>query len=271
MIYRSPNNPNSHLTAKVRSGASFPTKFLVRTGLIRGKVLDFGCGLGADVKYLKKKKFDVEGYDPHYYPNYPFDKKYDTIICNYVLNVLLPEEQAHVLMAISELLASDGRTYYCVRRDLKRAGFRYNPRHNCTTYQCNVKLPFRSIYRTEHCEIYEYRPFTKKFTQHSEKSCDLCQPNPEWKLFNELVTAYSIKMASNPPNICIRVIPKRHVSSIFELSDKEQMACYLMVQRISYIAQQRWGANYAAIYNVNYFASSSPSKHAHIDLKFGFQ
>lgn len=31
------------------------------------------------------------------------------ILCLYVLNVLLPEEQAHVLMAVSELLAPTGR------------------------------------------------------------------------------------------------------------------------------------------------------------------
>jgi len=100
-------NLNFHLTAKERRSASQPTRTLFRKGYIKGRTLDYGCGFGEDVKYLKSKGIDVEGYDIHYKPKFP-NGKFDTIICNYVLNVLLPEQQTEVLMEISELLNSEG-------------------------------------------------------------------------------------------------------------------------------------------------------------------
>ena len=71
MIYRSPQNSNSHLTIKRRKYPSFPTKQLYLKRLIKGKVLDFGCGLGVDIGFLKSKGWDATGYDPHYMPEYP--------------------------------------------------------------------------------------------------------------------------------------------------------------------------------------------------------
>ena len=156
MIYRSKDNPNSHLTVKERNKPSLPVKALYERELIHGSVLDFGCGLGIDISFLQEKGFAVTGFDPHYKPNYP-KAKFDTIICNYVLNVLLPEEQSHVLMAISELLKPGGKAFFSVRRDIKRNGFLYNPKQKAKTYQCNVKLPYKSIFRTENCEIYQYQ------------------------------------------------------------------------------------------------------------------
>ena len=37
-----PDNPNAHLTAKEREGPSFPLKYLLRDGLVRGRALDVG-------------------------------------------------------------------------------------------------------------------------------------------------------------------------------------------------------------------------------------
>ncbi|WP_373515966.1 methyltransferase domain-containing protein [Persicitalea sp.] len=81
-------NPNTHLTAKERTTPSLPVRMLLDRKLIQGKVLDFGCGFGKDVNHLLVKGFDAKGYDPHYYPEYPAEK-FDTILCFYVLNVLL--------------------------------------------------------------------------------------------------------------------------------------------------------------------------------------
>ena len=108
MIVQSPKNPNSHLTVKDRKWPSYPTKHLLAQGLIQGRVLDFGCGLGTDVAFLRAKGIDITGYDPHYAPAYPTGR-FDTILCHYVLNVLLPEEQIQVLMAVAELLKPSGR------------------------------------------------------------------------------------------------------------------------------------------------------------------
>ncbi len=78
MIYKSNNNPNSHLTVKERVKPSLPAKVLLERKLINGSVLDFGCGHGTDISFLQKKGFSVTGFDPHYKPNYP-EVKFDTI------------------------------------------------------------------------------------------------------------------------------------------------------------------------------------------------
>ncbi|HMT36224.1 MAG TPA: methyltransferase domain-containing protein, partial [Chitinophagaceae bacterium] len=110
------NNPNnySHFTAKERDSLSFPAKIIRNNNLLNGDILDFGCGFGSDIEFLKLHGFTIEGYDPHYQPVYP-TKKYDTILCLYVLNVLLPEEQAEVIMNISSLLKPTGKAYFAVR------------------------------------------------------------------------------------------------------------------------------------------------------------
>ena len=97
------SNIFSHLTAKERETISFPARLLLDKKLLIGEVLDFGCGFGKDVELLKEKGINIVGYDKYYFPEYP-TKKYDTIICFYVLNVLLPEEQANLLMEVSRLL-----------------------------------------------------------------------------------------------------------------------------------------------------------------------
>jgi ATP adenylyltransferase len=75
--------------------------------------------------------------------------RFDTILCHYVLNVLLPEEQVYVLMAVSELLKPTDKAYFTVRQDIKQADFRTHIKHGQRVYQCNVVLPFKSIIRTE--------------------------------------------------------------------------------------------------------------------------
>ena len=87
-------------------------------------------------------KLEVYGYDYYYRPEYP-DGKFDTILCNYVLNVLEPYAQAEVMMNVTNLLASTGTAFFAVRRDLTEEGFRLHAIHRQYTYQCNVRLPFR--------------------------------------------------------------------------------------------------------------------------------
>jgi hypothetical protein len=57
-------------------------RFLNSLGLLRGKMLDYGCGRGFDAEY-----YGMDKYDPHYAPEFP-KIKFDTITCNYVLNVV---------------------------------------------------------------------------------------------------------------------------------------------------------------------------------------
>ena len=127
-------NPNSHLTAIERTSLSYPARLLINKNKMKGKILDFGCGIGKDVELLNSKGYDIKGYDPHYFPNYP-SEKFDTILCFYVLNVLLPEEQAEVLMNVSNLLKPNGKAYFAVRRDIQYEGFRVHKVHKKETYQ----------------------------------------------------------------------------------------------------------------------------------------
>lgn len=103
---------NGHKTAIARKRPSAPMLALSRKGLLVGKMLDYGCGRGFDAV-----AFGMDGYDPHYRPNLP-DRKYDTITCNFVLNVI-PDatEREFVISVIRSMLAPGGTAYVTVRTD----------------------------------------------------------------------------------------------------------------------------------------------------------
>jgi ATP adenylyltransferase len=226
--FKDPKNPLSHETVKVRERPSFPVKQLLKSGCIIGRVLDFGSGLGVDIEFLKTKNIDITAYDPHYVPEYP-QGKFDTILCNYVLNVLLPEEQAHVLMEIAALLQPNGKAYFAVRRDIKKSGFLFNK-----TYQCNVILPFKSWLTAEHCEIYEYQHYNQ-ILKNADNDCPFCASESDRTLLAETATAYAILDKYPVTNGHTLIIPKRHVANYFDLTTREQTACWLMV---NFVKQQ---------------------------------
>jgi len=217
--------------------------------------------LGIDTDFLQNKGVDITGYDPQYRPDYP-SEKYDTLICNYVLNVLLPEEQAHVLMAVSELLKSCGKAFYAVRRDIKKNGFRYNPKHKCKTYQCNVTLPYHSLLRTEHCEIYQYQHINQ-LPSPKTTFCLLCHPSPEQELITESATAFALANDSSSTKGDTIVIPKRHVDDYFDLTFKEQCACWLVVNRIKDLLQAKFQP---AGFKIELAPNSTIAEHTHIHV-----
>jgi diadenosine tetraphosphate (Ap4A) HIT family hydrolase len=229
-------NKFSHLTAIERVYLSFPAQLLWNQDLLKGQILDFGCGFGNDVKLLQAKGLDVTGYDPHYFPEYP-ENKFDTILCFYVLNVLFPEEQTNVLMDVSHLLKPGGKAYYAVRRDLKKEGFREHFIHKKPTYQCIVKLPFKSIFLDEYCEIYEYIHYN--FQRNSTERCPFCNPRKTLTLITESATAYSIFDGYPMSKGHALIIPKRHIANYFELPFKEQSACWFMVNKVQEILTQK--------------------------------
>jgi 2-polyprenyl-3-methyl-5-hydroxy-6-metoxy-1,4-benzoquinol methylase len=112
----------SHNTAISRGGPSAPLLALERMGLINGSVLDYGCGKGADEKYLLSKNISIDSYDPHWNPVSLEDKGYDTILCTYVLNVLDNDDGMSVISSIKEHLNPNGKAYLSVRRDVKTDG-----------------------------------------------------------------------------------------------------------------------------------------------------
>jgi len=120
---------NSHKTAITRKKPSLPMRNLDKKGLLQGKLLDFGCGKGFDANH-----FGMFGYDPNHAPKKP-KGKFDTITCNYVLNVVQDDEVQGVIEDVLKYLKKKGTAYVTVRRDLKKEGAT-----SIGTYQKNVTI-----------------------------------------------------------------------------------------------------------------------------------
>lgn len=257
-------NLYSHFTAKERKYLSFPAKFLFGKKYLVGDVLDFGCGFGKDVELLKKKGINIVGYDSHYFPKYPA-KKFDTIICFYVLNVLMRGEQANVLMEVSQLLKPTGKAFFAVRRDLRYEGFRIHKVHHKPTYQCNVKLGYKSIFKNENCEIYEYKHYNQ-LSRKEPADCPFCNPDSNRELILESATAFAIYDKYPVNNGHVLIIPKKHCLDYFELGFKEQSACWFMLNKAKEIISKKFNPDGFNIgVNVNIDAGQTVP-HVHIHL-----
>jgi diadenosine tetraphosphate (Ap4A) HIT family hydrolase len=254
---------NCHLTAKERDKLSFPANWLLRNKLLNGRILDFGCGFGSDVKYLKEIGNSIIGYDPYYLNKYPTEK-FDTIFCIYVLNVLEQRYQAEVLMQVSELLKEGGKAFFAVRRDLKTEGFRIHKIYKKTTYQCNVLLPFKSIFLNEFCEIYEYQHFTS--LERNANACIFCKPTSKLKFITESATVYAVYDGYPVSRGHALIIPKRHISNYFDLTEHEQKACWLVVNHVKEIITNNFNPDgFNVGFNVNKAAGQSIF-HVHIHI-----
>jgi hypothetical protein len=129
---------NPHLTAITRKQLPRPTRWLLRNGyLLKHKfipMLDFGCGKCHSVN---NEHLHIDGYDPHFRPDgIPEGKRYQIIVCNYVLCVLPPEEHLSVLRAIRRLLTEHGHAYISVRADKPKQGWGLSSKG---TYQGQVE------------------------------------------------------------------------------------------------------------------------------------
>lgn len=102
-----------HKTALKRKALSVPMRQLNERGLLKGRVLDFGCGKGDDAHEL-----GLESFDPHFQPKMP-KNKFDTITCNYVLNVVSEDTGKDIINQILSKLKKTGTAYVTVRNDVK--------------------------------------------------------------------------------------------------------------------------------------------------------
>jgi len=133
-------------TAIKRTTPSKPIRVLSDLGLLIGKKLDYGSGKGKDAEV-----FNMDQYDPCYFPAEP-TRKYKTITCTYVLNVIETTEEIHqVLNRIEDLLEVGGKAYITVRRDLTEGqSGTYSSRG---TFQSNVytNLPILKEKKNAYC------------------------------------------------------------------------------------------------------------------------
>jgi ATP adenylyltransferase len=145
-MHMATNEDLSYKTAKTRNSPSKPMQLLHERGLLRGRMLDFGCGKGFDAEY-----FGMDAFDPHYNPRFPLGK-YDTITCIYVLNTLHPSKVDELLETLMQHLKEKGNAYIAVRRDVEKE--RYT---STGTFQRNVKLPLPIIYEDSRTCIYRMK------------------------------------------------------------------------------------------------------------------
>jgi diadenosine tetraphosphate (Ap4A) HIT family hydrolase len=257
-------NPNSHLTAKEREKLSYPSRILLNQNRIEGKVLDFGCGHGKDVEELKGKGIDISGYDPHYQPNFPTEK-FDTIICHYVLNVIQKQEQAKVLYEISTLLKFGGKAYFSVRRDINKPGYRTHFIHKVKTYQTNVVLPFKTVFKNENVEIYEYQQYCF-LNQNKPEVSPLFEKLEPKEQVGEIASCFAFRDKFPVSKGHTLVVPKRKVSNYFELSFKEQSACWFLVNLVKAELQKTYNPDgFNVGININEDAGQTvPHAHIHI-------
>jgi len=140
---------NSHKTAIARKKLSSACQYLVDTAALKGRCLDFGCGRGFDCDAL-----EIEGFDPHYRNKPLLHTKYDTIMCNFVLNVLTEDLWEGVIEEIRSLLKKSGKAYIAVRNDKKNLkGYTSKG-----TYQTVVELDLPVIKKTSNFVMYLVRP-----------------------------------------------------------------------------------------------------------------
>jgi 2-polyprenyl-3-methyl-5-hydroxy-6-metoxy-1,4-benzoquinol methylase len=133
-------------TAITRKKISKPARILRDLGLLKDKsILDYGCGKSMDYIFIP----DVDRFDPHFYPEIK-NKKYDVILCTYVLNVVTVIEQKLIINHIKDLLVPGGVAYFTVRRDIKE------DIHYKDYSQRVVYLPFNTAIKHKDFEIYEY-------------------------------------------------------------------------------------------------------------------
>jgi hypothetical protein len=112
-------------TAKARDSASKPMRFYGEAGLLVGEVLDFGCG---------KDPHDFARYDPAHHPDASaLNKQWDTVTCNYVLNVLpLEGLRTNVMLSLRSLVRADGHALVSVwQRSPDAETFRTSRGYQC--------------------------------------------------------------------------------------------------------------------------------------------
>lgn len=95
----SDNKLRRERTALRRVACSRPIALALSDGIITTdtSTFDYGCGYGADVRYLRTRKINATGWDPFHHPNSEFLPS-DVINLGYVLNVIEDlEERAETL------------------------------------------------------------------------------------------------------------------------------------------------------------------------------
>jgi SAM-dependent methyltransferase len=121
---------------------------LAERKLLRGRILDYGCGFGFDADH-----FGWEAYDPHYRQKAP-EGVFDTIVCNHVANMLTRDSRRKLFQTLVDLLAPRGKAYLSVSRKIPVTG-KLALRKRIQNF---VVLTLPSLFRDDELEIYRLEP-----------------------------------------------------------------------------------------------------------------
>ena len=134
-------------TAVKRDKPSKSAEWLMSADLVKGHVLDYGCGFGFDADH-----FGWDSYDPFYRPTLP-QGEYDTILCTLVLNALSRNNRAKAIERMRVLLTEQGIAYFGVARNLPVTG-KMGVHHSLQNY---VVLTLPCLFEDDQLAIYEFR------------------------------------------------------------------------------------------------------------------
>ena len=117
-----------HRTAMARTSESLGLKTARKHDLVKGAILDYGCGRCTDVVALHDEGHDVTGYDPSLGRRPPYGCSimppvargaYDLVLCTYVLNVIKDASRHNVLRDAFSYVKPGGTLLVTVRTDEK--------------------------------------------------------------------------------------------------------------------------------------------------------
>ena len=111
-----------HRTALVRTDLSRPMRLAIQDKIVaRGRsVFDYGCGLGGDLKRLRRRGYRCAGWDPRFRPDRPRLES-DIVNLGYVVNVIEdPKERAETLQSAWELTRQCLVVSARLKRDARR-------------------------------------------------------------------------------------------------------------------------------------------------------
>jgi len=99
-----------------------------------------------------------------------------------------------------------------------------------------------------------------------DHSCVFCAPDKGRRLITESATAYAIYDKYPVSEGHALIIPKRHVANYFDLMEKEQQACWLVVNHVKKLLAEKYGTQSFNIgINIGEVAGQT-IPHAHIHL-----
>ncbi|MEE8385658.1 MAG: methyltransferase domain-containing protein [Dehalococcoidia bacterium] len=155
-------------TAMRRKTWSAPMRWLYSAGLFHrpgAKVLDYGCGHGADVVALREHQVDAIGFDPVHSPEGGAHQagQFDIVTCHYVLNTLpSTAERMFVIDGMLAALKPGGRGFVTVRRDVRQAGWTSKGTYQDGSVQVAKEIAVAhnvgcaAVHRTTAFEIYSF-------------------------------------------------------------------------------------------------------------------